>query len=133
MGILIFKGLTARPLYKSFGVKGLIFLYFPHLPKNQPTVNCFHSHWSITSITCPVLQLFNHLITIVNMLHCLSGLPEDVCSKLLQNIGACVPVCTTSYPSRIPWNLHKHCRHNLDHPPYWVEMSRHMLVRLAEL
>jgi hypothetical protein len=25
MGILIFKGLTARRLYKSFGVKGLIF------------------------------------------------------------------------------------------------------------
>jgi hypothetical protein len=24
-GILIFKGLTARRLYKSFGVKGLIF------------------------------------------------------------------------------------------------------------
>jgi hypothetical protein len=25
LGILIFKGLTARRLYKSFGVKGLIF------------------------------------------------------------------------------------------------------------
>jgi hypothetical protein len=24
LGILIFKGVTARPLYKSFGVKGLI-------------------------------------------------------------------------------------------------------------
>jgi hypothetical protein len=28
LGILIFKGLTARRLYKSFGVKGLIGLYF---------------------------------------------------------------------------------------------------------
>jgi hypothetical protein len=27
LGILIFKGLTARRLYKSFGVKGLKFLY----------------------------------------------------------------------------------------------------------
>jgi hypothetical protein len=27
LGILIFKGLTARRLYKLFGVKGLIFLY----------------------------------------------------------------------------------------------------------
>jgi hypothetical protein len=28
LGILIFKGLTARRLYKSFGVKGL--MYFKH-------------------------------------------------------------------------------------------------------
>jgi hypothetical protein len=28
VGILIFKGLTARRLYKSFGVKGLIFRWW---------------------------------------------------------------------------------------------------------
>jgi hypothetical protein len=30
LGILIFKGLTARRLYKSFGVKGLMREIFPH-------------------------------------------------------------------------------------------------------
>jgi hypothetical protein len=28
LGILIFKGLTARRLYKSFGVKGVNILYY---------------------------------------------------------------------------------------------------------
>jgi hypothetical protein len=32
LGILIFKGLTAQHLYKSFGVKGLIFSSYIHCP-----------------------------------------------------------------------------------------------------
>ena len=79
-----------------------ICLYLACLPKDQPPVHCYHSNWATTPITCPVFPLFNHFITIVNMQHSLLGQLEDVCSKLLQNVGACVPFCTTSYHSHIP-------------------------------
>jgi hypothetical protein len=35
MGILIFKGLTARRLYKSFGIKGLIIHVTPSVIQGQ--------------------------------------------------------------------------------------------------
>jgi hypothetical protein len=40
MGILIFKGLTARRLYKSFGLKGLItFYHLIHLNVSPEGIN----------------------------------------------------------------------------------------------
>jgi hypothetical protein len=45
LGILIFKGLTARHLYKSFGVKGLIY--------------DLHSHYKRLE-TCSVIPTIKH-------------------------------------------------------------------------
>jgi hypothetical protein len=40
LGILICKGLTARSLYKSFGVKGLILCY--SVEQTAPSSHSFH-------------------------------------------------------------------------------------------
>jgi len=88
-------GVHAQSLSVAFF---FICLYLSPLPKVHPTVDCHHSHWYTTPFTCPVLPLFNHLITIVNMQHSLFGQPEDV----MQNVGACVPVYATSFPCHIP-------------------------------
>ena len=61
-------GVHAQSLSVTFF---FICLYLSSLPKDRPTVDCFHSHWSTTPFTCPVLPLFNHLITIVSMQHSL--------------------------------------------------------------
>ena len=94
-----------------------ICLYLSPLPKVHPTVDCCHSHWSTTPFTCPVLPLFNHLITIVNMQHSLFGQPEDVC-KMLVSVYQSALHHFLVISQKTGWNLHKHCRENLNHPPF---------------
>lgn len=94
-----------------------ICLYLSPLPRVQPIVDYCHSHWSTAPFTCPVLPLFKHLLTIVNMQHSLFGQPEDVCKML-------VPVYQSALrhflviSQKTGWNFHKHCRDNLNHPPF---------------
>jgi hypothetical protein len=63
LGILIFKGLTARRLYKSFDVKGLIVLLSVHTVQLHSDHNCLKiedSTWS-TELPCmPVLRVITN-------------------------------------------------------------------------
>ena len=51
LGILIFKGLTVRRLYKSFGVKGLI-------PSNFSFLSLFVSHPVTEIFICSLYSVF---------------------------------------------------------------------------
>jgi hypothetical protein len=50
MGILIFKGLTARHLYKLYGVKGLIITFDWYFSRLKPIL----AAWSHVDIEVPV-------------------------------------------------------------------------------
>jgi hypothetical protein len=101
---------------QSLSIIFFICLYLSAVPKDQPTVDRYHSHLSTTTFTCPVLPLFNHLITIVNMQHSLVGQPEDVCKTLPVYQSAPHHILVIS--QKTGWNLRKHCRENLNHPQF---------------
>jgi hypothetical protein len=61
LGILIFKGLTARRLYKSFSVKGLIFILtalhvLMNCPLNNDLTSCMQYGPSSEANTSPASQ-----------------------------------------------------------------------------
>jgi hypothetical protein len=60
LGILIFKGLTARRLYKSFGVKGLYSLCFQVKCREPDTFRCIeNSPVRSTAGVCKTSNIFN--------------------------------------------------------------------------
>jgi hypothetical protein len=90
-GILIFKGLTARRLYKSFGVKGLTYIYGS---EGKQCVGCINGR----SRCCNNISV--HVVLLLGRRHSVFFYPLQ---RLLLASAICVPRNSTfSFPA--VWN-----------------------------